>query len=91
MQICQTRRRETGQGLLEYALILMLVAVVVILILTQTGRDVEELFGSIQCSIQYQRQAYVERAGDEQTLICYVDVAQPDGTTQKVEIGPLNT
>ena len=37
-------QRETGQGLLEYALILSLVAVVVVLVLIILGVSVENLY-----------------------------------------------
>lgn len=86
----QTQRAQTGQGLAEYALILILVAVVVILILSLTGRDIGKLFGDIQCSVQYQRQAYVEWLEDRHAAVCYEDVVQSDGTTVKKEIGTLN-
>lgn len=39
--------REEGQGLVEYALILVLVAVVVIAILTILGQQVGEVFSDI--------------------------------------------
>lgn len=39
--------REEGQGLVEYALILVLVAVVVIVILTILGPQIGEIFSSI--------------------------------------------
>lgn len=39
--------REEGQGLVEYALILVLVAIVVIAILTLLGEQVSEVFSQI--------------------------------------------
>ena len=39
--------REEGQGLVEYALILVLIAIVVIGILTVLGRKVSTVFSSI--------------------------------------------
>jgi pilus assembly protein Flp/PilA len=39
--------REKGQGLVEYALILFLIAVVVIAVLTLLGNQVEEVFQSV--------------------------------------------
>ncbi len=39
--------REEGQGLVEYALILVLVAIVVILILTALGGQVSNVFSQI--------------------------------------------
>ena len=43
--------REEGQGLVEYALILVLVAVVVIAILTLLGPAVGNVFSSIMAAI----------------------------------------
>lgn len=43
--------REEGQGLVEYALILVLVAVVVIAILTLLGPAVGQVFSTIMNSI----------------------------------------
>jgi pilus assembly protein Flp/PilA len=43
--------REEGQGLVEYALILVLVAVVVIAILTLLGPAVGNVFSSIMVAI----------------------------------------
>ena len=39
--------RETGQGLVEYALILVMVAIVVIVILTLVGPEVGNIFSNI--------------------------------------------
>jgi pilus assembly protein Flp/PilA len=39
--------REEGQGMVEYALILVLIAVVVIVILTVVGRQVNNVFSNI--------------------------------------------
>jgi len=39
--------REEGQGLVEYALILVLIAIVVIAILTVLGTQVSEIFSTI--------------------------------------------
>ena len=41
------RPDEEGQGMVEYALILMLVAIVVITILTVTGRQVNNAFSNV--------------------------------------------
>ncbi len=40
-------RREKGQGLVEYALILMLVAVVVIIVLALLGPPIGNIFSNI--------------------------------------------
>lgn len=42
---------ERGQGLVEYALILVLVAVVVIAILTLLGPQVGDVFSQISCAL----------------------------------------
>ena len=39
--------REEGQGLVEYALILVLIAIVVIAALTLTGTSIDAIFNSI--------------------------------------------
>ncbi|MHB8490130.1 MAG: Flp family type IVb pilin [Candidatus Dormibacteria bacterium] len=41
------RGTESGQGMVEYALILVLIAVVVIVILTTIGRRVNNVFSNI--------------------------------------------
>ena len=41
------RPQEEGQGLVEYALILVLVAVVVIVMLTLVGGSITNIFGTI--------------------------------------------
>lgn len=41
------QKRETGQGLLEYALIISLVAIVIIIALTIFGEDIAELYNQI--------------------------------------------
>ncbi len=43
---------ERGQGLVEYALILVLVAVVVIAVLTLLGPQVGDVFSQISCALQ---------------------------------------
>jgi pilus assembly protein Flp/PilA len=45
--IFEPRNNERGQGLVEYALILVLVAVVVIAILTLLGPSIGNVFSSI--------------------------------------------
>jgi pilus assembly protein Flp/PilA len=44
--------REKGQGLVEYALILVLIAVVVIAILTVLGTRVSQVFSQIASALQ---------------------------------------
>jgi pilus assembly protein Flp/PilA len=44
--------REEGQGLVEYALILVLIAIVVIGILTVLGNQVSTVFGEISTGLQ---------------------------------------
>ena len=43
--------REEGQGLVEYALILVLIAVVVIAVLTLLGTQVSAIFESIRAGL----------------------------------------
>jgi pilus assembly protein Flp/PilA len=45
------RSPEEGQGMLEYALILVLIAVVVIVILTTVGKRVSNTFSTISNSL----------------------------------------
>jgi len=42
---------EEGQGMIEYALILVLIAVAVIVVLTTLGGQVKNVFASISCGI----------------------------------------
>lgn len=44
--------REKGQGLIEYALILVLVAIVVIAILTALGGQVNEVFSTVNDALE---------------------------------------
>ena len=43
---------ETGQGMVEYALILVLIAVVVIVILTVVGRQVSNVFSNVSGALK---------------------------------------
>jgi pilus assembly protein Flp/PilA len=45
-------RREEGQGLVEYALILFLVAIVVIAVLTLLGQQIVSVFSQVVSSLQ---------------------------------------
>jgi pilus assembly protein Flp/PilA len=47
----QLRRREEGQAMVEYALILALVSVVSILALTAIGTNVNAIFEAIQAAL----------------------------------------
>jgi pilus assembly protein Flp/PilA len=44
-------RREEGQGMAEYALILVLIAVVVVLILTTVGKQVNKAFSNVSSAL----------------------------------------
>ena len=44
-------RREEGQGMVEYALILVLIAVVVILVLSTVGKQVKNAFSNVSSAI----------------------------------------
>jgi pilus assembly protein Flp/PilA len=43
----QPRRYENGQSLLEYALILMLVAIIVIIVITLLGPAISNMFSNV--------------------------------------------
>ena len=43
--------REDGQGLVEYALILVLVSITVIVLLTLLGTQVREVFNDVQSTL----------------------------------------
>jgi pilus assembly protein Flp/PilA len=43
----EIRAREEGQGMVEYALILMLIAIVVVVILSTLGHTVNNVFSNI--------------------------------------------
>jgi pilus assembly protein Flp/PilA len=45
------RDDETGQGMVEYALILILIAVVVIAVLTTLGKRVNNLFSNVSSGL----------------------------------------
>jgi pilus assembly protein Flp/PilA len=45
------RTAARGQGLVEYALILVLIAIVVIGVLTQLGGKTSEVFSSVSCAL----------------------------------------
>ncbi len=47
------QERERGQGLVEYALILVLVAIVAIVVLLLIGTGVKETLGDIACTLRY--------------------------------------
>ena len=44
-------RREEGQGMVEYALILVLIGVVVVLILSTVGKQVKNVFSNISSGL----------------------------------------
>ena len=46
------QEKEEGQGLVEYALIIVLISVVSILILTQVGQSVQAVFTSANTALQ---------------------------------------
>ena len=52
LQELVSRLREEGQGLVEYALIIVLVAIVVIAALTALGGQVQGVFQSITDALQ---------------------------------------
>jgi pilus assembly protein Flp/PilA len=48
-RVLLVRTATRGQGLVEYALILVLIAIVVIGVLTQLGGQTSEVFSSVSC------------------------------------------
>jgi pilus assembly protein Flp/PilA len=44
-------RRQRGQSLVEYALILVLIAVVVLVVLLSNGQAIHNLYSNIACSM----------------------------------------
>ena len=46
-RLLQAARRQRGQGMVEYALILVLVSIVVIIILTTLGGTIQNVFSDI--------------------------------------------
>ncbi|MFN2569137.1 MAG: Flp family type IVb pilin [Candidatus Dormibacteria bacterium] len=51
-RLTPTRRGEDGQGMVEYALILVLIAVVVIVILAVVGNQVKNTFSNVSNALQ---------------------------------------
>lgn len=51
ISLTSTKQSERGQGLVEYALILVLVSVVVIVILALLGPAIRERLGVVWCSL----------------------------------------
>jgi pilus assembly protein Flp/PilA len=50
-QVVRAKDDEEGQGMVEYALILVLIAVVVIVILTVVGKQVSNVFSNISSGL----------------------------------------
>ena len=48
----KTLRNVNGQGLIEYALILVLIAVIVIVAVTNVGKSTSSSFGTVNSSLQ---------------------------------------
>lgn len=51
-QLLRTLKGEKGQGLVEYALILVLISIVVIVMLTGVGNSVNNTFSSVNSALQ---------------------------------------
>jgi len=47
MLMAQLKQNEEGQGLIEYALIVLLIAIVVIVVLTAVGGEINGVFSDI--------------------------------------------
>ena len=50
-QTIVSRSAASGQGLIEYALILVLIAIVAIGVLTELGGQTSEIFSSVSCTL----------------------------------------
>ena len=50
-RIASLRHREEGQGMVEYALILVLIAVVVIVIVSTVGQQVNNVFSNVSSGL----------------------------------------
>ena len=50
-QTTRDRLAASGQGLVEYALILALIAIVVVGVLTELGGQTSEIFSSVSCTL----------------------------------------
>ena len=81
----KTTRRERGQGLPEYALILMLVAVMVIIVLAVFGKEVEKQYLCLANTMQSLGQApisgfmLVDAAADaDVTWVCGQNIGMAD-------------
>ena len=55
-----------GQGLVEYALVLVLIAIVVIGVLTQLGGQTSSVFSRVSCTLDGTALASSSRPGDPQ-------------------------
>lgn len=73
---------EKGQGLVEYALILVLVAIVVIVILALLGPAISGIFGDISCTMKYPGQ--VNASGSDPTLTYEMKLIWPERKDQLV-------
>jgi pilus assembly protein Flp/PilA len=47
------RKAQSGQGMVEYALILVMVSVVVIVVLITTGGQIKNMFSDITCTVAW--------------------------------------
>ncbi|HEX6351333.1 MAG TPA: Flp family type IVb pilin [Candidatus Dormibacteraeota bacterium] len=47
------RKGQSGQGMVEYALILVMVSVVVIVVLITTGAQIKNMFSDIACTVAW--------------------------------------
>jgi pilus assembly protein Flp/PilA len=70
--LAKHQNRESGQGLVEYALILVLVAVVVIVILSQLGPSISNIFNEINDALGGDF-----AQSDELPELCIGDIAPP--------------
>ncbi|TMC10581.1 MAG: Flp family type IVb pilin [Chloroflexi bacterium] len=58
-------RRQRGQGLVEYALILVLIAVVVVVVLLTNGQAIHNLYSNIACGMGIGHCTLGDQGGDQ--------------------------
>jgi Flp pilus assembly pilin Flp len=78
--MCASRRKELGQGLVEYTLILVLIAVVVISVLIQLGTKTSLVFSKVECTL-------AGRPAAPATPATHKGMAAASGTTRRPRAG----
>jgi pilus assembly protein Flp/PilA len=87
MERKQTRKHERGQGLVEYALILVLVAIVVIVVTSLMGQGVQRIFGLITGALGEKHNA----SGGETITIEYAECYVHTGSNPRTGLWIVGT